>query len=195
MESKRDLIIEAASRRFEQYGYSKTTLEEVARDVGIGKATIYHYFSGKKDLLYAVIQREAAILRKNTLEAIAKVDTPPEKLKLFLQIHFNHILRSMNIRSLNRETIYRLQPIVDAAIRGFFREQVNMLRKILDEGVEKGYFKKLDTNSLAVLLLSVLRSFFTPKIILDQSISPRKLIDAFLTIVLDGLQAKEPKTA
>jgi len=48
-------IIRAAAKRFSRHGFSKTTLEEIARDVRIGKPTIYHYFKSKDDLFYCSI--------------------------------------------------------------------------------------------------------------------------------------------
>jgi len=43
-------IIKAAVKRFTKHGLHKTTLDEVARDLRIGKATIYNYFESKEDL-------------------------------------------------------------------------------------------------------------------------------------------------
>lgn len=51
-------LIKAASKRFSKLGYYKTTLEEVARDIRIGKATVYHYFNSKDELYFAVIDWE-----------------------------------------------------------------------------------------------------------------------------------------
>jgi len=51
-------IIRAAAKRFARHGLSKTTLDEVARDVRIGKATIYHYFESKDDLYFVTLKWE-----------------------------------------------------------------------------------------------------------------------------------------
>ena len=52
---RQEEIVRAASKRFSRHGFSKTTLEEIARDVRIGKPTIYHYFKSKDDLFYSSI--------------------------------------------------------------------------------------------------------------------------------------------
>jgi AcrR family transcriptional regulator len=52
---RKEEIIRAAAKRFGRHGLSKTTLEEIARDVRIGKPTIYHYFKSKNDLFYSSI--------------------------------------------------------------------------------------------------------------------------------------------
>jgi AcrR family transcriptional regulator len=48
-------IVRAASKRFSRHGFGKTTLDEIARDVRIGKPTIYHYFKSKDELYYSSI--------------------------------------------------------------------------------------------------------------------------------------------
>jgi len=51
-------ILKAAQKRFIRHGLNKTTLEEIARDVRIGKATIYHYFASKDQLFFETVKWE-----------------------------------------------------------------------------------------------------------------------------------------
>ncbi len=53
-------ILKAAVKRFAKHGLNKTTLDEIARDLRIGKATIYHYFNSKEELFYETIKWESA---------------------------------------------------------------------------------------------------------------------------------------
>ncbi len=55
---RKQQIIRAAVKRFARHGLGKTTLEEIARDIRIGKATIYHYFESKDELFYASLKWE-----------------------------------------------------------------------------------------------------------------------------------------
>ncbi len=55
---KRSLIIKAAQRRFVRHGLKKTSIEEIARDLRIGKATIYHYFPSKEEIFNEVLRNE-----------------------------------------------------------------------------------------------------------------------------------------
>ncbi len=60
MENDRKIqIIKAAVKRFSKHGLGKTTLDEIARDLRIGKATIYHYFVSKEVLFYSSIEWES----------------------------------------------------------------------------------------------------------------------------------------
>ena len=55
---RKNQIIKAAVKRFSKHGLGKTTLDEIARDLRIGKATIYHYFVSKEELFYMSIEWE-----------------------------------------------------------------------------------------------------------------------------------------
>jgi len=66
---RKSQIIKAAAKRFARHGLGKTTLDEVARDIRIGKATIYHYFTSKDDLYFATLKWEC----ENFIEQIKVV--------------------------------------------------------------------------------------------------------------------------
>jgi AcrR family transcriptional regulator len=66
-----DRVIEAALRCIARWGLAKTTVDDVAREAGVGRATLYRLFPGGRDaLLAAVVRREVGRLR-HRLEAAA----------------------------------------------------------------------------------------------------------------------------
>jgi TetR/AcrR family transcriptional repressor of mexJK operon len=56
---KKEKILEAAYQRFLHYGYSKTTMNEIAGDLSMSKALLYYYFPDKSQLYTAVMRRVA----------------------------------------------------------------------------------------------------------------------------------------
>ena len=55
-DKKREAIIEAAKKRFSHFGVGKTTMNEIADDLSISKASLYYYFPDKLNLYAAVLQ-------------------------------------------------------------------------------------------------------------------------------------------
>ena len=55
---KESMILDAAQKRFAHYGIHKVTMDEIAEDCGLGKASLYYYFPTKEDLFRGVIERE-----------------------------------------------------------------------------------------------------------------------------------------
>ena len=64
----RDAILDATDRLLARYGYKKMTIDDLAREVGIGKGSVYLHFSSKEELALSHIDRmierlKAALLR------------------------------------------------------------------------------------------------------------------------------------
>lgn len=53
--TKRDEIIDAATRRFGRYGYENTKWADIAADVGVGPTALYHYFGSKQHCLFVIL--------------------------------------------------------------------------------------------------------------------------------------------
>lgn len=62
MDKRKEEIIDIAIRRFSHYGFSKTTMNEIADDLGITKANLYYYYPDKAALILDVIQSISKIL-------------------------------------------------------------------------------------------------------------------------------------
>lgn len=56
-EEVKDMLVEVAVKRFEHYGYKKTTIDEIAADAGISKGAVYLHFASKEELLYECIKK------------------------------------------------------------------------------------------------------------------------------------------
>jgi AcrR family transcriptional regulator len=56
----RERILAATLVTLARYGVAKTTLEDVAKEAGCARATVYRYFGGKAQLLHAVVEHESA---------------------------------------------------------------------------------------------------------------------------------------
>jgi AcrR family transcriptional regulator len=76
-----DRIVPAALRVLGSYGLTKLTLDDVAKEAGCSRATLYRYFPGKAALLLAVVDGEAARLRSGLDEALAGVASLGEALE------------------------------------------------------------------------------------------------------------------
>src|SRR5438876_12299390 len=61
-DDKRQQIIERCANLFDSGGYHRATMQLLADEVGLGKPTLYHYFSSKTEILYAIHQQHIAVL-------------------------------------------------------------------------------------------------------------------------------------
>jgi AcrR family transcriptional regulator len=63
-------VLDAARRCIARVGVAKTTVDDVAREAGLSRATVYRLFSGKPELLVALVEREIAGVEARLLAAV-----------------------------------------------------------------------------------------------------------------------------
>jgi len=110
IQSKRELnkvqkkasFIDAAERLFMQKGFENTSIDEVAKEAGLTKRTLYQYFTSKEDLFYAVATKGARLLLSAYEEAMKRGNNVLEKIRLgnkaYLQFYKDYLgmFRLMN---------------------------------------------------------------------------------------------------
>lgn len=78
---RREEILDAAAALFASRGYSQTDTQDLADKLGVGKGTLYRYFSSKRDLFLATVDRVIRRLVEEIDARIAGVIDPLERIK------------------------------------------------------------------------------------------------------------------
>jgi len=73
-------VVEGALRAIARFGLTKLTVDDVAREAGISRATLYRYFPGRGAVLAAVVQAESERLQRGLDEALGETTTLAEAL-------------------------------------------------------------------------------------------------------------------
>lgn len=153
--SIRTQLIDAATVYFSRYGYAKTTLAELAKEVGFSKSYIYRFFKSKQEIGEAI----CSITLKKITDRVALeanlAESPTEKLRRTIKIiaadgveTFFHDRKLHDIAAASADEGWGSSLSYRQAIAG-------ILRQILIEGREAGEFERktpLDETVRAILL-------------------------------------------
>ena len=142
----KEKILAGADKLFRKYGLQKTTMEEIAKEAGKGKSTLYYYFKSKEEIFDAIIQNEKNKFYNEIQEAIASAPTAREKLNTFLTLRFERLKELTNLYNV------MIQEAVDAFemdsndLTACYRKQcgmkeTNIIKSILQYGVVTGEFR------------------------------------------------------
>jgi len=80
-DARRQAIVSSAAHLFEQQGYATATMESIARQVGLAKPTLYHYFASKDDILFAIHEEFIDLLIERISQRTALALSPSEHLQ------------------------------------------------------------------------------------------------------------------
>lgn len=82
-----DQIADAALRLFARYGYKRSSMDDIAREAGLAKATLYLHFKGKDDVFRAMLDLLGRRVEARCREVVATEGPFPERLAALLQAH------------------------------------------------------------------------------------------------------------
>ena len=85
-------MIDAAVDLFHRKGYRTTTLDDVAKELGITKAALYYYVSSKEHLLSIIYIQALENIFKNTTKIFEMDILPDEKMRVLLRNHIKDII-------------------------------------------------------------------------------------------------------
>lgn len=95
-ERTRDRLLDTAAALFRRRGYASATTRELAEELGIRKASLYHHISTKEELLEAVCLES---LRRLMAEARAILETESEPLRPLIATHLTTALHDRNLHA------------------------------------------------------------------------------------------------
>src|SRR5258705_1122081 len=129
--STRDAILDAAQRLFARYGYRKTTVDELAREAGIAKGTVYLYFKSKEEIAVGRIERVLESMRVR-LEGIASsAGSPLDRLRAVLIDRVMFRVDSAQLYATDIETLLgEIRPALAVQRQEFLRDETAVVRRL-----------------------------------------------------------------
>ena len=159
LEAKRQQFYDAAEPLFERFGYRKTTVEEVCRDAGASKRTFYELFDDKGDLALHLMLHVASSMFDG-FHAKATSDMPAlDKLNLLLQ-EYVEMGRRHKIFHILMKDMDLIGSFGDHANELQFQHMIEAMRMIIDEGIERGEFRQLDSDAATWMIFALLDSMY-----------------------------------
>jgi AcrR family transcriptional regulator len=185
-EQRRNYILDAAEKMFFSRGYDNVSMDDIAGEIGLNKATLYIYFKNKESLFFAVVLRGALILNSMIKERIKQCETGMEILDAigiayfeFLGKYPDHSRAYLYFRS-DRFSIEDNEDLCDNAkkVLELRDEEFSIVCNAIKAGMEEGTIRPdLDPVEVTVFLtlivkaLTEMRSNFK-KVLESRSITP-----------------------
>ena len=152
--TKHDSIMQAAFEEFYQNGYERARMEQIAKQAGIGKSTIYEYFPSKQELLLEVVEAGLSQMNQEMEEIFLSDKTLVQKLREFLlkAPHHEHDITKM---SRIWESISHIPEVKDVAMRRLHAIG-DVLQSAMQQAVKAGELRPdLDSEMFFIWIKSL----------------------------------------
>lgn len=153
-QTTRDAILDATDRLLARYGYKKMTIDDLAKEVGIGKGSVYLHFESKEEIALSHIDRIIERLKSSLMATAQSKASPEKRLRKMLidrvMMRFDsvqHYSQSLN------ELLAQLRPRLLERRKRYFEEEARIFAAVLDEGKHAGVFRVKDPSETGRTLL------------------------------------------
>jgi len=162
--STRQSLVDAARKLFGQIGMKNTTMNDIAVASKKGRRTLYTYFKNKNEILDAVVAEELNYV-VSSLEQTMVLDLEPlEKFNAYIITRMNAVRTAVQRNGSLQAEFFRDVIRVELARRKFEKIEVNHLKIILQDGIDKGVFEIQKLQQTAIFIHFILQGLDVPYI-------------------------------
>ncbi len=186
----KEKIIQKSADLHYKYGIKNVTMDQLAKELGISKKTIYQYFDNKTDLV------------KQTADYIFdQIQTEIDKICLMKLNPYEELLSVKNVvknmlRKSELSPHYQLKKYYPEIAKGLeerkFKSIMECLEHNLKKGIKSGYYKEnLDKEFVKRMYYSNTVNLINPEIFPPEQFDRQKTMDLFLNMFLSGISTKK----
>ena len=185
-------IYRTAAQMIEERGFDGTSMNDIAKAVGMTKPGVYYYVGGKKELLYAIMSFAMGRLERDVVEPASRLDDPQERLRAIVREHARLLTLETGAAGAVAVLMNEVGGLSDEQreeIVGRKRNYFEFVRRTLEDLAADGRLRRLDTTVASFSLLGMvmwISRWFVPKGRLDGEDVVRDITEMAVAAVLQG---------
>src|ERR1044072_8327011 len=143
-------ILNGARDLFERFGFKKTTMEDIARQVGKSKSALYYYYKTKEEIFEAVILRDIEASQALVAEAVKKEESATSRFRVLFTTLLEGVKQKSNQFSVFKSELHETHFLFDSIVkkRDLYIEE--MIKDILILGISQREVKMLNNAEMSL---------------------------------------------
>ncbi|GGZ30337.1 hypothetical protein GCM10007049_23770 [Echinicola pacifica] len=194
-------ILEGANELFFGKGFKSTTMDDIAKKLGMSKKTVYQYFPGKRELLEASFD-----LLKTNLSIKVETILENEEMTFLMKLRSMLTAIAKDLGPINPELLADMRdqvPEVWSQLEDYIRTSAYLrFQRLIQSGIDQGLVGSHVNKSMVVLLYaSAIQNLIDPKflsqfpgeMVNSLKINPAKVYDQAISIIFEGILTPEAR--
>jgi AcrR family transcriptional regulator len=152
----KESILQAATRVFQKWGINKTTMEDIAREAGKGKSTLYYYYQSKDEIFDAVVIVEFEKILSKARDLAQESSTAKDRLIRYIVGSINEMKNRISAYTIIREELKRNQNFINKLRDKFQIKEEKYIQEILKFGLETKEFTFIKESELIIAAKTII---------------------------------------
>lgn len=184
-------MVGAAARLFSERGYHGTSMQHLADALGVQRGSLYAHIGAKQDLLFDVVDEGADRFLARAEDAASAGWDAPHRLRALLIGHVETAIEHIDAATVFLNEWRYLDDARRSVIQVKRDRYESMVRRLIDEGIATGDFRRgADVRFAALLVLSAgnwVYEWYRP----GGALGPAEIGERFAELIVRGLQTEE----
>jgi len=184
-------IMASAAKVFNEKGFDKTSIQDIADDAGIAKGTIYYYVDKKEDLILSLVRFAKARLFAKVEKSIGRAPTASEKIEVVVRNHLKIIKTVGPVIPFFAQNMVSSDSRVRDTMARFRQEYLSLLESIIEEGIKSGEFRQVNPRRAAVAIISLVIGQVLQFKLFTGKINAKEIADNTIDMAINGLRKRD----
>jgi AcrR family transcriptional regulator len=192
-----DDILRTATQVFRRNGYHHATIDDIANELFLTKAGVYHYFASKQEILEAICDRAMTAAEEAVASGLAEETEPYPRLRLALERYAEALMGQEGLPILLLH-VDEISEKGQADIKRRRKDLEASLRRVVEEGIRTGVFQTDDAQVAVYGMLGAMNwmySWYVPGGRLPAAKVRDTLVQQSILGVLARVQKEQPKAS
>ena len=186
----REKILQVAAKLFVRRGYTATSVNQISKEAGIGKATVYHHFPDKQAIAFSLLEGASEKVREGLLVVSAE-DNPRRRIEAIANAAVRMRAETFDLFQVIRREVpgsrTRLHTQLAAIILGYTMHVTDAVK----QGIGQGIFRPVDPADAARALLTMVTGLYVQIYLSGGRIpEPEKAMRPMLEIFFKGIDSR-----
>lgn len=187
-------IVQVAERVFLRFGFSRISMDDLARELGMSKKTLYAHFLSKDALVVSMLEYRTGTIERDLRAVVESSKSFAEKFRDLAQLIQ---ARAAEVGPVFLDDIRRFSPAGFEVIERFRARVIPLfLGRLLDEGVREGLIDDRIPRPLLIRMVVLsIQGIVRPEVVAELKIHPASALDHIITVVFGGILTAKGRRA
>lgn len=146
----REEILNGARDLFERFGFKKTTMEDIARQIGKSKSALYYYYKTKEEIFEAVVLNDITATQTLVADAVKKEESATNKFRVFFTSMLEGVKQKANKFSIFKSDLYENHFLFENIVKKRDSYIEELIKDILILGISQREVKMMNNAEISL---------------------------------------------
>lgn len=187
---RRSTILKAATLVFSRDGYHKARMDDIAITAGMGKGTIYQYFTSKQELFQEMVKEGIDLYLDKLKDDITDVENCYDAFKRIIDFSFDFMQKNVDI---SKVIMSHPSMIDEKTVRWIYdkkHEIIQSIAKVVDRYIQQGVFRDTNPTIAAHCFFGMVISPIAENVFHRRKFNEETVSKGIVDVFLNGLTKK-----